>query len=230
MGGDFDAFPLGDMKALLKRFPEGHFVEVANAGHNTGVWSPCAQAIDLHFIETLQVGDTRCARDPNAPFHAFGAPATKAVPLHGVARFPHLAAQALPARVDPAGNDMSTRADRQVVGVAWSTVDDAFIQATRLSGNTGRGLRGGTFTVRRTNAATTITYRNSRFSDDVAVSGTAALNPVTNALSAQVTVEVRGSQGGVLSFHGVLFSPRQPAILVRGQIGERSIALLTLAN
>jgi hypothetical protein len=218
------------MKALLKRFPKGHLVEVANAGHFTGVWSPCAQAIDLHFIETLQVGDTRCARDPTAPFHAFGATATNAVPLRGVARFPRLASQALPARVDPAGNDMSTRADRQVVSVAWSTVDDAFIQATRLSGNKGRALRGGTFTVRRTNAATTITYRHARFSDDVDVSGTATLNPVTNALNAQVTVDVHGSQGGVLSFHGILFDPAQPTVRVRGHIGKRTIALRTPAN
>ena len=53
MGGDYDLVPLGDMKAFLKHFPQGHFVEVANAGHFTGVWSPCAQAIDLHFIATL---------------------------------------------------------------------------------------------------------------------------------------------------------------------------------
>jgi pimeloyl-ACP methyl ester carboxylesterase len=230
MGGDFDLVPLGDMKALLKRFPQGHLVEVANAGHNTGVWSPCAQAIDLHFIATLEVGDTRCARDHNAPFHAFGAPATNAVPLRGVARFPRLASQALPARVDPAGNDMSTHADRQVVSVAWSTVDDAYIQATRVSGNTGRGLRGGSFTVKRTDTATTITYQNARFSDDVDVSGTGTLNLMTNALNAHVTVEVRGSQGGVLSFHGFLYHPAQPMMQVRGQLGERSIALRTLAN
>jgi hypothetical protein len=230
MGGDFDLVPPGDIKAHLKRFPKGHFVEVANAGHFTGVWSPCAQAIDLHFIATLQVGDTRCAHDPNAPFHAFGAPATTAVPLHGVARFPRLASQALPARVDPAGHDRSTRADRQVVAVAWSTVEDAFIRAVRMSGNKGRGLRGGPFTVRRTNAARTITYRNARFSDDVDVSGTATLNLATNALTAHVTVDVRGSQGGVLSFHGFLYHPSQPMMQVRGQLGPRSIALLTFAN
>jgi pimeloyl-ACP methyl ester carboxylesterase len=230
MSGDLDLVPLGDTKALLKRFPKGHFVEIANAGHITAGWSPCAQAIELHFIETLQAGDTSCARDPNAPFHFYGAPATNAVPLYGVARFPRLASQALPARVDPAGNDMSTRADRQVVSVAWSTVEDAFLRAMRMSGSKGRGLRGGSFTVKSTNAATTITYQTTRFSDDVDVSGTATLNLATNALNAHVTVEVRGSQGGGLSFHGVLFSPTQLTIQVRGQVGERSIALLTLAN
>jgi hypothetical protein len=125
---------------------------------------------------------------------------------------------------------MSTHADRQVASVAWSAVDDAFIQATRLSGNTGRGLRGGSFAVKSTNAAITIAYRNARFSEDVGVSGSATLNPATNALDAHMTVEVKGSQGGALTFHGVLFSPTHPATQVRGQIGERSIALLTLAN
>jgi hypothetical protein len=125
---------------------------------------------------------------------------------------------------------MSTRADRQVVSVAWSAVEDTFFRAMRMSGNKGRGLRGGSFTVKSTNAATTITYRNTRFSDDVAVSGTATINLATNALDAHVIVEARRSQGGVLSFHGVLFSPAQPMVQVRGQMGERSIALLTLAN
>lgn len=41
MDGDFDLVPVGDVKAIFKRFPKGHFVEVANAGHFTGVWSPC---------------------------------------------------------------------------------------------------------------------------------------------------------------------------------------------
>ena len=62
------------------------------------------------------------------------------------------------------------------------------------------------------------------------VSGTATLNPVTNALNAQVTVDVHGSQGGVLSFHGILFDPAQPTVRVRGHIGARSIALRTSAN
>jgi pimeloyl-ACP methyl ester carboxylesterase len=230
MDGDFDLVPVGDVKAILKRFPKGHFVEVANAGHFTGVWSPCAQAIDLHFIATLQVGDTRCARDPNAPFHPFGAPATKSVPLHGVARFPRLASQALPARVDSDGNDMSTRADRHVASVAWSAVEDAFFRAFRMTGAAGRGLRGGRFTVNRTGVATTITYQDARFSDDVSVSGVATLDPVTNVLDALVTVKVRGRQDGTLSFHGVLFDPTQPMAQVRGHIGERRVALRTWMN
>jgi hypothetical protein len=99
-----------------------------------------------------------------------------------------------------------------------------------MRGKKGRGLRGGSFTVRRTHAAIIITYRKRRFSDDVGVSGTAAFNRVTNALDAHVSVDVRGSQGGALSFHGILFDPMQPTVQVRGHIGERSIALLTLAE
>ena len=114
--------------------------------------------------------------------------------------------------------------------MAWSAVEDAFTQALRMSGNTGRGLRGGTFTVKHTAAATTITYGNARFSDDVAVTGTATLNQLTNALNAQVTVGVQGSQGGTLTFHGLLDDPARPTVQVRGQLGGRSVALLTLAN
>jgi hypothetical protein len=104
------------------------------------------------------------------------------------------------------------------------------MQAVRMGGSTGRGLRGGTFTVTHTTAATTITYRNARFSEDVEVSGTAALNQTTNAIDAQVTIGAQGSQGGTLSFHGVLYEAARPTVQVRGQLGGRSVALLTLAN
>jgi pimeloyl-ACP methyl ester carboxylesterase len=143
MGGSLDLVPPSNIQRIQKYFPAGKVVMVANAGHFTGVWSPCAQRIDLEYIETLRIGDTSCASNPNEPFHAFGASTTTAVPYRAVARFPRLAAQAIPAKVDPEGNDASTASDRRVASVAWSTIDDALTQAARVSGSTGRGLRGG---------------------------------------------------------------------------------------
>ncbi len=52
---------------------------------------------------------TRCAGDPNAPFHAFGAPARTGFLLPGVVRFPLLASEAIPAHINPAGNDGRSR-------------------------------------------------------------------------------------------------------------------------
>ena len=231
MGGSLDFVPPSNIQRIRKYFPAGKVVMVANAGHFAGVWSPCAQRIDLQYIETLRIGDTNCASNPNEPFHAFGAPTTPAVPFRAVARFPRLAAEAIPAKVDSEGNDASTASDRKVASVAWSTVDDALVQAGRLRGSTGRGLRGGSFTVQATNVTTTITLSKARYSEDVAVSGTATFNPATNALNAlvQVITSVR-RRSGTLSFHGLLYTPTQPTIQVRGQMGHRTIALLTMAN
>jgi hypothetical protein len=230
LNGDFDLVTPNQVQTLLSRFPKGHFVEVANAGHFPAVWSPCAQALTLHFIATLRVGDTRCASDTKAPMHAFGAFGTNVVMLRGVDRFPRTAAQALPAVVDPSAQDSSTITDRQVARVAWSTIEDAFMQSMRMSGTTGRGLRGGSFRVSRTTAAVTIAYRNAQFSDDVTVSGTATFNPVTFAVTARVRVAVRDGQDGNLSFSGALFHPEMPFVQVTGTFGTRIIALRTTAN
>jgi hypothetical protein len=67
LSGDLDYVALDESRALASLFPQGRFIEVANAGHVTGWWSSCAQAIEFHFIATLQTGDTSCAADPNSP-------------------------------------------------------------------------------------------------------------------------------------------------------------------
>src|SRR5207244_3027936 len=123
----------------------------------------------------------------------------------------------LPAAVDPTGVNQTTRSERRIVSVAWGAVEDGFLRAVLMSGKSGRGLRGGSYTVTRSDTATAIDYQGVRFSDDVSVSGHATLDLATNTVDAQVTVEqTPGRTGdghgraahvdGTLSFHGVRFT------------------------
>jgi pimeloyl-ACP methyl ester carboxylesterase len=226
LGGDLDYLDINSERELLPLFPAGTpFVEVASAGHVTGAWNDCAQGIILHFMDTLQTGDTSCAADPNQPMHQpFGA-ATGTVQLQGVGSFPRNAQQATPAQVDPSATDRSTPTDRRVASVAWSTVEDAVYRSLRMFGDHGRGLRGGEYTVSRSDTSTTITYLGARFAEDVAVSGTATLDRTTNTLDATVDVDSVGNHDGTLTLQATLWDPSQPTAQIRGSIRGRTLAL-----
>ena len=156
----------------------------------------------------------------------FGA-APGAFQLQGVGRFPRQGQQAPPAQVDPSATDDSTPSDRRIASVAWSTVEDAIYRSLRMLGNTGRGLRGGTYTVARTDTSTTITYTGVRFANDVAVSGTATLDRTTSTLAATIDVNGTGSHDGTLTLHATLWDPTHPTAQIRGTIRGRTVALLT---
>ncbi|MGZ4394035.1 MAG: alpha/beta fold hydrolase [Gaiellaceae bacterium] len=242
LGSDLDVVSLDDTKALLSLFPHHRFVEVANAGHVSALlWSPCAAEIVRRFIATHETGDTSCAGDLNTPFHSPFDPPADFVPYHGVGSFPVQADDAVPARVDPTRLNQADRHDRQVVSVAWSTISDAFMRAQRMMGTSGRGLRGGSYTVTATDTTVTIDYQAARFSDDVTVTGHATRDLATNTIDAQVTVaQTEDHSGtkqghgdhpqGTLSFHGVLYTPSKPDGRVRGTIDGRQVALLVSMN
>ena len=113
--------------------------------------------------------------------------ATGKLQLQGAGKFPIRANHAVPAREDP-GRDLGiSRLDAQVANVAWLTVVDAVYRLPRMTGNTGRGLRGGSYAATKSPAATTITYRRAQFTDDVQISGGATVDS-DNRLEATVTV------------------------------------------
>jgi pimeloyl-ACP methyl ester carboxylesterase len=232
LNSDLDVVSLADARAALPLFPQGKLVEVANAGHETAWWSQCAAGIVQTFIATHTTGDTRCAADPTTPFHPLFHPPSSFVPYHGVGRFPVTADDAVPARVDPSGVNQADKQDRKVASVATSTVLDAVMRADRMGGNgTGRGLRGGSYTVTtdQTTNTTTIDLQAIHFSTDVTVTGQATRNLTTNTVDAQLTVAA-AHRNGNLSFHGVLYTPNNPDGQVRGTIDGRELALLVPMN
>ena len=228
LGGGLDYLDIATERAMLPLFKRGRFVAVANAGHVTTYWSPCATAIANGFLATLRVGDTSCAADPKGamaePF--FGA--TGMLQLQGVGRFPVRAADALPGL--PAPGDRGIRLDHQIAGVAWSTALDAIYRIPRLGGSsTGRALRGGGFTVTKTAAGTAVTLTAARFAADVQVSGQVVLGP-SNMLTGTLTLQGPAGVHGWLRVAGTLWDPSRPSALVQGWIGGRHIAVRALSR
>ena len=190
LSGDLDvSVPSENARAVARRFPNAQFVSVANTGHPTAFDSDCARNLIVRFIETAAPVDARCAKQFN--------------PRYGVARF---------ARHAGHSRDAVARA-------AWSAAYDGIQRFFRMSGDTGAGLRGGSFTV----DGTTLTYDRARFTHDVAISGTAALDFDTGGVTADLTIE--GPEGGTLHIAGRLF-PHTAPLTATGRIGGHRVELL----
>jgi hypothetical protein len=104
------------------------------------------------------------------------------------------------------------------------------MRSMRMTGRTGRGLRGGSYTVHRAARATTLRYRGTRFTTDVRVTGRAILRTRTNRLRAAVTIAGPGREDGRLRFAGVIFDPARPTIAIRGHLDGHAISLQLPAN
>jgi pimeloyl-ACP methyl ester carboxylesterase len=225
MGGGLDYLDINSERSLIPLFPGAPFVTVQNAGHVTTFWNPCATSIAVHFLGTLRTGDTSCAADTkgamNLPGYFQGI-----LQLQGVGRFPTRSAQEIPAKSVAGGHDHSTLADRQVAAVSWAAVVDAVYRLPRMTGATGRGLRGGTTTVATSNAATTITYHGVRFANDVSITGTASID-TTSKLSASVVVSGPCGRLGSLTIRAVLWNPAKPLATITGQLRGHRIAVFT---
>jgi pimeloyl-ACP methyl ester carboxylesterase len=91
LSGDIDAVvPLEETTKVAALFPSTTFVKLTEVGHAGIIWSQCARKLESQFLETLQPGDTSCARTPEVVWPALG-------------RFPLRAKQARPAEVDRNG-------------------------------------------------------------------------------------------------------------------------------
>jgi pimeloyl-ACP methyl ester carboxylesterase len=158
--GDIDAVvPLEETTKVAALFPNSTFVKLAKLGHFGLQWSQCARKLESQFLETLQPGDTSCARTPEVVWPAVG-------------RFPLYAEQAHPAEVDPNDQNQIGEAERKVVTVAVAAAIDTLQRSIIGSGN-GVGLRGGTFhTDYGDGSVWTTTLTNCAFSKDVTVNGT----------------------------------------------------------
>src|SRR3954469_18834736 len=192
MGGELDYLDVAAERTLLPLFPAGTpFVTIANGGHVTSLWSPCAASIGAHFLQTLQPGNTQCASDTQGQTGMpFGAALGK-LQIQGVSGFPRRAGK------DP----------RRVATLAWAAVEDAVYQSFRLTGKNGRGLRGGTFTVRKDK----IVLHGARFADDVRVTGEVTFARATSRVTGNIAVT--GSLPGALRMSATLWdvsTPRRP--------------------
>jgi pimeloyl-ACP methyl ester carboxylesterase len=214
LDGDMDTIvPMEEVRRIAALFPGSTFVPVAEAGHETITWTQCSAILQSQFFETLQVGDSSCARTPETVWPALG-------------RFPQVAADAHAAQIDPNGNNQIGEAERKVVTVAVATAIDALKRATIGSGN-GVGLRAGTFQTSfddEGNQSTALT--NCSFASDVTVNGTLVWG-TDQSLVADFTVSGAGTAGGTLHIKGTWQAPGPvEKFKVSGTLGGQQVAAL----
>jgi len=222
LGGGLDYLDINSERTLIPLFPGRRFISVANAGHVTTFWNPCARGIADRFLITLRVSGTACAADTSGAMgNPFGT-ATGKLQLRGVAAFPRTLAQAPP--IVSVGRHPATLTDRRIGYVTWMTVTDAVYRLARMTTRHGRGLRGGSYTVTSTKAGTTLTYRAARFTTDVRITGRATLS-TDNHLTAQIRVLVQGRPAGTLHLRAVLWDPAHPLASLIGKLYGRRVTM-----
>jgi pimeloyl-ACP methyl ester carboxylesterase len=209
MGGGLDYLDVAAERTLLPLFPAGTpFVTIANGGHVTSLWSNCAAGIAVHFLETLKPGDTRCAANTKGQTAMpFGAALGK-LQIQGVSGFPRRAG----------------RHPRRAARLAWDAVEDAVYQSFRLTGRTGRGLRGGTFTLHKDR----IVLHGARFATDVRVTGKVTFTRTTSRVRG--TIRLAGALRGRLRVTATLWDARHPKAFVKGTVGGRRVAIRPAAR
>ena len=208
MNGDLDKVtPAEAARDVADLFPNGTFVEFANAGHGVALTGPCSMAIVITFFETTAPGDTSCASDPP--------------PAYGYTTFPLDAADEI-RPVRRTATDRSTRRDRKAVAAMTDTVFDGLVHTL-----TGHGLRGGVISPspRFIEARNVLRfgYLRARFVRNVAVTGYVDFSFDRGDLTGVLTINGTGTDRGRLRF----LDPADPAapIRIRGTIGGRAIAL-----
>jgi pimeloyl-ACP methyl ester carboxylesterase len=159
MSGELDSITtMADGAAVAAAFPHGVQVRIANSFHVNALpraRSDCGAEIVRRFIATLAAGDISCA--------------SQVPPVRLVPRFSGESSDLTPA-VGLPGNSASSRQLR-IVNAAVQTAGDLLARADANSTNHGRGLRGGTFRLKRSGAAVRIELHQVRWTRDVAVNG-----------------------------------------------------------
>ena len=219
LSGDFDVYvPTSWSQMVADEFPNSTLVSVAGTGHTPLGWSyGCAERIAATFVETLHVGDTTCASHPD-----FVWPVTPSFPLH--------ARDAEEAGKIPGATDHSTAGDRRVATAAMRVVLDALIHG---HSGTALGLRGGTLLSDYHHPwRATITFKGTRFVDDVAIRGHISWTYASGQLVGDL--KIRGAGIGSVHLTGDFGSGRLHNqygwVKIRGTIGGHKVALRIRAN
>jgi pimeloyl-ACP methyl ester carboxylesterase len=183
--GEFDqATPAADARKVARHWPNATFVVVRNTEHITALadFQGCASGYVRRFLQTLDAGDTSCAR--------------AMPPVNVVSRFPVRLRGAPMASPDGAG-DESTGDDRRAAWVATQTLGDALSRwYNAMYGTKGHGMRGGSYTTAGAYygyAPLTIDFHDTRFVRDLAVRGTMMWN--RRSYVAHATLRVTGPAG-----------------------------------
>jgi hypothetical protein len=197
---------------VAARYGGGSFVSIPNAAQAAFGWGTCGSRILNTFLERLKTGRTRCAPAELAVFPAVGG-------------YPRSVAGYRPARTASRA-DRSSRRDRRVAAAAVHTWVDAVLIATSTDATSGRGLRGGAWSVDWGEQGGRFRLERARLVEDVAVSGkpvfaAGPLNP-----PAKLKVRGQGTDPGTIRMAGhAIYNPTLATIRVTGRLGGRALDL-----
>jgi pimeloyl-ACP methyl ester carboxylesterase len=206
LNGDMDiTTPFENATQAANAWPNSTLVEVSNEIHVSALYdfNQCGSVIARNFIRTLDAGDTSCAAEM--------------VPIHVKQAFP-MTLQDAPQGTSK-GGDQSTALDRQAAWVASETVGDSYTRWwSTLSGNTGVGLRGGTYDVGpgywESWTPLALTYHHTKFVKNMSISGTSKWNKrneyvvatihVSGPVEGDLVIEFSLDTGDLAQVHGTL--------------------------
>ncbi len=213
VSGDLDNMtPVADGAAAARNFPHGRQVLLQNSLHVNALphaRADCGAVLVRRFIETLDPGDTTC---------------TQAIPeLRLAPRFARTVRE-LPAAEAQAGNGARVLQLRAVTAAVLA-VGDALVRAPEIGSGDGVGLRGGSFSVGESADGYHLTLRQTRWTDDMSVSGTADVPRRDGAAHAQLQLKGAGDLNGTLTVDWHEGSSRAQAS-VRGTLGGRAVTAL----
>jgi pimeloyl-ACP methyl ester carboxylesterase len=165
VSGDLDNMTtVADGAAAARAFPHGRQVIIVNGLHVNALprsRSPCGAELVRHFIETLEVADSRTS-DARC--------AAEVPPVRLVASFVRRAGELEPAQA--LASNQASDGELRFASAAVLTAGDVVTRAALSSSGHGVGLRGGRFTVAEQNGIQVVTLDAVRWTVDLAVSGT----------------------------------------------------------
>ena len=182
LNGDLDTIttPTEGAKAAAL-FPRATHVIVANTGHVSGLYDfyGCASAIIRRFTETRRVG-AACAKQ---------VPANHLVPA-----FSRTLSTVAPA--SPSPENRAPAKELSAAAAAALGAADVLWRSYEFGLSAGSGLRGGSYSATPANSMDSTTLSGIRWTNDLAVSGTAMLDVRTASASARLSLD--GAATGTL--------------------------------
>ena len=183
ISGEIDTItPVAEGAEAAALFPDATQLVMANSAHVDAIADPfdCASRIARRFVATLHVGETSCARS---------LPELRTVP-----EFVRHSRDLAPA--NPLPGNHAGDAQLRATATAVQTVGDALARTLWDPGPKVLGLRGGSFTFAFAGNAYGLQFDDVRWTDDLAVSGTARSVYGTGHVEARIVA--RGVSRGKL--------------------------------
>jgi pimeloyl-ACP methyl ester carboxylesterase len=207
LSGEFDTTtPPADADLAAASFPNARHLLLANSFHVDALEDDddCAAPIVRRFVATGDPGDVSCV--------------DRVSRVRPAADFVRHARDAAPATAIK-GNAASAT-DLAIAAAASATAGDTIERAGRGSGDSGLGLRGGKFAIERSGEQVKAAMDQVRWTEDLAISGTAIRDRKTGAVEADLALS--GAATGGLSIRWNE-KDAMPRALIAGTIGRRTV-------